>query len=337
MSSGSTPQVIARLNEFRSELNAGEISQFGEMTRRWRDVERGMTDKLQLLLDDIAARQARGETVSQSKLFQMERYQALLAQTHTEYKSYSRWAAEMIERKQGDLAAFGIRSATDLIRAQYMDAGMVGARFDILPVEAINAGIGFAADGTPLKKLLTDRYPDAAAGMTRQIIDSLAQGINPRETARYLNALGAGLQHSLVVARTEQIRAYRQATSEQYKASGVVKSYRRNAAKQERTCLACLALDGKIQATEDLFENHPCCRCFITPVIDGLPPVEVESGAAWFARQDDATQKSMMGEERFAAWKDGQFGFGDLAKVHEHEVWGPTVGITPLSELVAGK
>jgi SPP1 gp7 family putative phage head morphogenesis protein len=324
-----------------------EAEQMQVMARRWLDVEFSLEARAALLADQVAAMHAAGETVSAAKLYRMETYQKLAVQAKSEAQRYARWASGEIARNQAEYAGLGIESASASIRAVYMDAGQVGGFFDLLPVEAVEAMIGYAGDGTPLYELLLEDYPNSVVKLTQTLIDSTAAGVNPRQTARLMmDDMSGNLNRALTVARSEQIRSFRQASRQQMKASGVVEGYIRRAARNPRTCMACIALDGTIYLIDELMHVHPNDRCFMQPIIKGLAPVQVETGLEWFMRQPVETpkdqkgkkliigQKEMMGPKYFKAWKSGDFQFEELADTHIDETWGPSVQVANLSDLV---
>ena len=73
----------------------------------------------------------------------------------------------------------------------------------------------------------------------RTLIVGTAQGWNPRKTAaRMKGDLAGGLQKALTIARSEQMRVYREATRAQYERSGVVSGQRRLSAHDDRVCPA---------------------------------------------------------------------------------------------------
>jgi len=92
---------------------------------------------------------------------------------------------------------------------------------------------------------------------------------------------------ALAIARTETSRAANFATVESYKQSGVVTGKRWLTAFDERTCVACASLNGKIVDLDENFFNkgdeykdfkidyddvgypplHVSCRCTVTPVV----------------------------------------------------------------------
>jgi len=323
------------MEEYRRRLLGREAEQMREMARRWLEVERAVEAIAALLADDLMKLKTAGTAVTAAKIFRLERYQRLVAQAKLEVKRYDQWAADLIGRKQVEMGKLGAEGAAMLIRSAYLDAGKIGAYFDLLPVEAVESMAGFAGDGTPLYKLLLDDYPETVGNLTKTLVDSTAMGINPRETARLMMEDMAGnLDRALTVARSEQLRAYREAGRQQMEVSRVVEGYIRRCALNEGTCMACIVLDGTEYPTDELMEVHPNDRCFMQPKIIGLEPVEAVYGKDWFGLQTEETQRTMMGDDYYEAWQSGKFELDQLASTHVDPTWGPTVGVARLGELV---
>lgn len=330
------PSEIERtIEEYRQRVLLQEADQMRVMARRWLEVESSLEATVGLLASEVSEMTAAGEAISMWKVARLERYRRLLAQARSETNRYMEWAADEIGRRQERLIALGIDSAQAAIRASYLDAGRgIGAYFDVLPVEAVQIAIGYASDGTPLNRLLRRDYAKSVAELTRALIEGVTMGRNPRETARaMLEAMSGNLQRALLIARDQQIRTFREASRQQFAASGVVDGYIRRCALNPRTCIACIALDGTEYPTDELMEVHPEDRCFMQPKIAGLEPVVTQSGAEWFAAQSAETQREMLGAGKYDLWKSGEFGLGDFTSRRVDPVWGPSVRVAALGEL----
>ena len=164
-----------------------------------------------------------GVTPSQAKLFQMDRYQAMLKQLYVELGKYTDYADTLITAQQRAYIAQAIADSGAALQASGVVPG-----FDRLPIEAVENVVGLTGAGTPVHDLLTQTWPNAAQGMTNQLIRSTALGINPRETARRMqDGSTRSLNRMLNIARTEQLRVYRQTARQSYQTSGVVDGYYR--------------------------------------------------------------------------------------------------------------
>jgi len=223
-----------------------------------------LTDSMQLLANDMAARKAAGQTISEGALYRMDRYKALHLQVERELDNYTnQYALPFIEAEQQYYGEMGIRGAWDSLMAQ-TGAGGINLGWNRLPVEAIENMVGLAGDGSPLRALLAKAYPDAMDGIIKQLIQSTALGINPRQTAYNMaRGMDMGLDRALTIARTEQLRAFRMASTAQYRESGIVKGFKRLATHDTRTCLACLMSDGEVFDSAEELSDHPNGRCLV--------------------------------------------------------------------------
>lgn len=333
------PLVIQVTRQFKAALLAYEEGQVRRMVRAWMGVDRRLAGAVQALADEVAELRAQGVSVTAETLYRQARYQALLAQIAEEVRRFEREAGQIIVDGETDLVQRGRLDAQRAIQASYWQHGM-RASFNRLPARAVEYIVGVTADGAPLFSLLQKRAiaPDAVEGLTNQLLDAVTRGYNPRKTARLMqDGLTQGLQKALVIARDQQLRAYRTASDDQYRESGVVSAKRRVCAKDTRTCLACLAMDGELIPVGAPMYDHAQGRCTAIPVVDGLPALDWQKGPEWFATLSEAQQQKMMGKERWDAWKAGAFRFEDQATPTYHKVWGQGLAVTPLSRLGASQ
>lgn len=329
------PLVVRLANEYRQQLAEREAGAVREMVEGWLKVEQALEANIADLVEKLAEKQAAGQAISEAELFRLDRYRALLAQTLEQVSRFNGQAASRIDELQQQAAGQGLENATDLIEAT---ARTVSLTFDRLGVEATENLVAVARAGQPLNRLLAAAYPQGVTGMTDQMIRGVALGINPREVTRRIlrEGLAQSLNHVLLVTRDQHLRAYREATRQQYRHSRVVYGYRRLAAKQPgRTCLSCLALDGQEQKLNELIPVHPQDRCSIIPVLKGFEPVQIVSGENYFKSLTEENQREWMGIDRYNAWKEGRFRFEDMAKVIDNtSVWGPSLQVRSLKELL---
>jgi SPP1 gp7 family putative phage head morphogenesis protein len=328
------PVVVQVLREFREALRLREAAQMTQMAQRYVQIEQRLAGQMELLAQDMAAKRAAGEVVSEGALYRMERYKALQGQVKDEIMRYNgQYAMPVIQGEQAYYGDMGIRGAWDALASQAGSSGIT-VTWNRLPTEAIQNMVGFAGDGTPLNRLLAKAYPDAINGMIKQLIDSTALGINPRQTARNMaDGLGDGLDRVLTIARTEQLRVYRMASTEQYRESGIVKGFKRLAAHDARTCLACLMSDGEMFQVEQELSDHPNGRCTLVPVLNVGPQVQWENGQDWFKALPEERQQQMMGEQLFNGWKGHKFGLSDLRKTAHSDTWGDSPRVATFKEL----
>lgn len=325
------------MDKYWSNMDLLEHRQMEYLASQWMKVETRLSASMELLAKQANDLRKDGQPVTNSTLYTMERYQALLAQTQSETAKYAGLAANTISKEQAAMTQLGVANAQEMIDSTYRANGTVIADYNRLPAKAIDAMIGYAVNGSPLNRLLTESYPETAVRLTDTLIDSTARGINPRETAKLMaDAMAGNLQRALTVARTEQLRAYRTAATQQMKDSGVVEGWIWRCALQDTTCIACIAMDGSLHELDEDLDDHPNGRCFRQPKIKGLNPVEATKASDWFAKQPEGTQISMMGAARYDAWKSGSFDFTAMVQGAYSPTWGTSIRLTSASDLVAG-
>lgn len=264
------PEVITAMRRFKRLLDERETATMMEMAQHWARLERGITGHLEGLVAEIAERQARGQIVTADMVRLSKRYQELQAQVRDQVAEYADWAAGKVAAEQRWMGKTGLDHAAALLRA-----GFPRAAFNVLPVEALKLMAGYVADGSPLRIYFTKMYPAAMQGIMDALMTGMARGWGPGKTARLMrDALGVAPRTAINSARTETLRVYREASLQQYRASGIVDGYIRVAAKSERTCLACLAKDGEWFPLSTTFEEHNQGRCVAPGTVVSGPSVE---------------------------------------------------------------
>lgn len=318
------------IQQFNKSLDAREKEQWIAMATRWKQTEDTLGLYIQRHADAIAARKAAGLPVTEYAYTKLDTWKDLQRQIIAEGRKYENYATATIKAEQLTYLETGAAAAQSAITAELG----TGYAFNKLNTAALENMVGITADGSPLFDVLQKRAlsPDMVEGLVNKLNEAIALGYNPRKTAAMMaEGLAAGLDKALVIARTEQLRAYRTASQEQYKESGVVSQYQRHAAASERTCLECIALDGKIYSTDVDFETHPQCRCFMTPIIDGVNPPGAKT-LTWFENQPEAKQREIMGNSRYELYKAGT-PLDAFVKVTNDPTWGNTISAVPLAEL----
>ena len=302
-------EVVRVIRAHRLSMNAAEEGIMMLMGERWLEVERTLDANIAALANEMLRRAQAGEMITESMVHRAERYQILKRQMEAEIAKYNK----------------------DAIYSSFPST--ISASFNQINTPAVNSMIGFAGDWSPLSKLLTNDFGDAARGMLESLISGVAQGQSAEQVARLMaEGTGLGLDRSLLIARTELNRAYRAGSTEQYRESGVTIGFMRLVARDE-ACLACLALDGERFDTASEMDDHPNGRCSVVPIIDGEPPPSWEPAQEWFAAQPESVQLGIMGPARMEMYKDGMPLTDFADKAHSNE-WGDSPRITPLKELI---
>jgi SPP1 gp7 family putative phage head morphogenesis protein len=174
---------------------------------------------------------------------------------------------------------------------------------------------------------ITARHYYLSREATRSVRSALrlgmAAGDNPRTVARDMirrteGVFNGGLARAEVIARTELLDGYRNATNQAYVANrDVLDGWQWLAELSERTCPACLSMNGTMwPVNEPGPMDHHCGRCTSVPVIKPLnqlgiggpePRSAVPDSLGWFKSQPEAVQRQIMGPGRYDAWLAGRF------------------------------
>jgi len=174
----------------------------------------------------------------------------------------------------------------------------------------------------------------------------LALGLGPEVIRRLIQQMmGMVLTRALRIARTEMLRAYREAARRNYQAnSDVVKGWIWHSALNERTCAACWAMHGTVHRLEERLDDHVGGRCTAVPLtktwaelgFEGIPEttLPIERGVDVFQRLNPEMQQEILGAAKYAAWKDGKFGLEDLVGRKYDGRWGSMRYERSLKELL---
>jgi hypothetical protein len=188
---------------------------------------------------------------------------------------------------------------------------------------------------------------EADAVIRRELVRGIATGSNPRAVASNImkgaeGGFNGGLARALTVSRTEIIDAHRAAAKVSHDANEeVLGGWVWLTNLSPRTCPACLGMNGtEHPLTEPGPLGHANCRCSRMPRtktwaelgIEGMDepsPVTPDAGE-WFAAQDHATQRGILGAARYDAWKRGDYPISTWAVRKDNPEWRASYQTSPL-------
>lgn len=322
----------------RAELQRIETNGHSEIAATYGRVQRRLEQNLALLTREIEHAREAGIEVAPGWLFAQQRYQDLIAQLETETHSFLTRTIESIVATQHAGVTVAPKYAARLTVAalgpaprRYQD--MIHARFGALPARTLEHLVGYAGDGYPLGRLLSEIAP----ANTQRVKDALAFGVAAGRHPRVIAAdvmLQSGVMRTqaLAISRTETLRAYREASDDSYRQAKVVQSWIWHATLDERTCPSCIAQHGSEHPLGEPMETHPNCRCAKVPRTPswedlgfrGFPdrrPV-VTPGVELFERLSERQQRAILGPTRYRLYTDGRVSLADLV-THTHSPrWG---------------
>lgn len=330
---------------FQRALAARERDAVLRLTRAYGEIWRFIRAELEANLARMDAAREKGETVGPSWVWTDMRLRALLAQAEAEIARWAATAAEVAADMQREGVALGLGELEAQMAAQ-LPAGALGA-FDRLSRDALEDVIGFAGDGGPLARLFDELGPQARHRLTRALATGLAVGENPRRVAVEMASRAAGLTlaRALTIARTEMLRAYREAAHRGALANrDVLRGWRWAASLSVRTCASCLAMHGTLHTLDERLEDHPNGRCtavYITKSwgdlgIDGVPETtpDLPDAETWLRSLTEDEQARIMGREAARLWRDGVIPLAAFSERRYDPVWGAIRVQKPLKRIL---
>lgn len=285
-------------------------------------------NKIQKLLARVTAQiddaQRRGLPISPAWLFQQERYQQLILQIEREITKFTHVLDAQIQKEQSAAIRAAARNTAELAAAA-QTPGTVTAGFTKLSPAAIESITAFVQEQTPLGRLLAELPRGAGKAVADALTEAVALGYNPVKTARIIRReMGMTLTRALTIARTETLRAYREATHRSYQANDdIVQGWIWVASMSRRTCCSCLALHGQWFPMTERQSSHPRCRCASIPALKGDANPITESGETWLKRQPEDIQRTVIGTKAgFERFKQGELTLQDFVGLQRSPQWG---------------
>lgn len=205
-----------------------------------------------------------------------------------------------------------------------------------------NTGVSFGGDRISdlVRQTSTDTF-------TRFIVRMTENAANPDITRedfiRDVNeAIDVIDSYAENISTTEIMESSRQAVQRINRLNpNIVRGYRRVAVIDNKTCVGCLALHGKVYATTDEFESHPRCRCMLVPISatwmdyagvrGGAVPTDI-SRDELIGMLPREVLADILGPARLALYDSG-VSIDRMIYIEQTEEYGQLIRITPLSTL----
>jgi SPP1 gp7 family putative phage head morphogenesis protein len=323
--------IYRMIERFRREQLARERAASTAMVKSygtiWRELNRQIRDTVRRYYDLLSMGQE-GDAL----LWRMDRLTALRAQVEQELIKYASYAETTVRVQQQEAITAGIEHGWQLMGA----AGEgLGLEFNRMPTEALANLIGFTQDGTPLAQVMRGYAGEGAGLVSDALVQGMALGYNPRRTANLVRrALGGNLANWLRLARTETLRAYREANHQVYlQNSDVLEGWIWVSARNTRTCACCWAMDGTFHELDERLDDHPNGRCTAAPKVRGVDFPQRVNGVQAFGMQAEEDQYRVLGPAKYTAYKNGDIVLPDLVGVKHDRIWGRMFYERSLKEL----
>ena len=316
--------------DFRQAIVRRDDATLARLAASWRAASADLEAEARRVFAKIAEARLAGQPVSAAWLYRERRAALLLEQIADTLDAYAADAAALILDEAMVAARAAASDALDLARA-------AGADLDDRTWAwwSRSAAEQAAANAQSVVPQLLAAAGDAARVAAEDaLIRAVVLGWNPRRAARSVgDALDVGRHRSLLIARTEVLRTYRESSRAAWQSSRVVEGWVWVAALDRRTCAACWAMHGTLHRVDEAMGTHPACRCVqvpktadwarVDPALGGAPEtsIRVEAGPDVFRRLPGDDQRRVLGA-KWEAWRDGRIDLADVVRATSHPVFG---------------
>ena len=310
-------------DKFRKALITADEDTLRRLLEAYQQLYGRLKDKIDLFLLKLETQ----PEWTRAQITRLARYGDLIQAIERELTGFQSYAQVEISTS----ARRAIESAI-LDTSRYMRA-LGYASPTMLPSATIETMLGFLQPDGVLFKRLGFMAKENAGKVANALLEGIGLGYNPIKVAGIIEQyLGGGLTDALRMARTSHLYAYREATRANYIANGDVVKGWIWWAELDGACMSCVSMHGTIHPLDEVLDDHHNGRCAMLPYLGDNAPSA--TGEDWFRSQDEATQKQIMGDAKYEAWKEGKFEFGQLSSEHTDDVYGLMRGETPLKDLI---
>lgn len=331
--------IIDLVKKYRIALAKQDAAAIERIIGVYRAMYGRITPLVQALADTVTA----GE-YSTAQVMKLRQYIALQKAIQSELSAFAGYLKMDISPMAIEAAKLGDEYAFNILKTMVAGREILTVPFDRIPIEAVYKMLTFLDPKGALFQRLEKLAPFHGEKISHAILDAIGMGVSPNQTARLImaaaeNTFGGGLVDAVRTARTAQLWAYREASRANYAAnSDIVTGWVWYASLDDLTCEACLAEHGTEHGLDESLDGHFNCRCTPIPMVMGVNPVEdMQTGEDWFNKQDEETQRKIMGDTKYEAWKEGAFNFKDMAQDSSNDIYGNMRTVTPLKDLIGGE
>lgn len=362
--------------EFQQRLLRQERRAASQMVRTYQTAWKQLRKQIEGLQAEYDKAIAEGETVSQNWYYRSQRAREIERQIARELDKFSTWSEKLVSQEQKRIIEETLKHTDDMMILGIDERALrLNIMFNRINPRAIEAIVGTTSQNSPLFRLFRSLASEGSQSAINALRNGIALGYNPRKTARLVReALGTSLNRALTIARTETLRAQRIAANENYRANdNIVKGWRWSAdVNSDRTCPACFAMHGTEHPLSENMESHPSCRCAAVSItftyeelyerwglnpddgkrldlIDNREAVykkynisndklrQFMNGEDAFKSLSPEEQRSILGNTRWLAWKDGKLEFSNFVKTTYSPEYGRGIALPSLQETLGSE
>lgn len=318
-------EIFDVIERFRRELLANERRAASELVRVYGEAWKRIKAELERLHTEYDAAKARGEKPGPDWVYQFNRARAFRDQVERELLAFAQYAEGKVREQQLEAIEAAERHAEQLAK-RALGTPPPGLTIDWNRIDRASVAtlLGMTQPDSPLHRLLLSISQEGAQAAEDALVQGMLLGQNPREVARKMRqVLGTTLSRALTIARTETLRAHREATRASYQAnSDIVAGWVWHSALDTRTCAACWAMHGTVHRIDEVLDDHPNGRCAMVPKtktwseigqmygvdLSDVPETSISfpTGAEIFEGLTSEEQIQILGMGKWQAWKEGK-------------------------------
>jgi hypothetical protein len=294
------------------------------------------------IIDILAMMQLPDVTSFQAERFYQEIIELL--QDNEKHKQYvSKVTDEVISGQQAVIEATLLMYPQVIIYNMGTKPARVG-RPKIRKPSADEFVTGYSYGGSSLQSVVENTSSDVFTRVATRIAEEAQRAaVIPGDLPRLVNEIIDLVDSTMENISTTEIEATTRRVASRINNlnQGLVKGYRRVAVVDNKTCVGCLTLHGKMYDLADEFESHPRCRCILVPVtMSWMEYASVQGGAmpdymsrdALIGIMPDAVLRDILGPGRYAMYEAG-LPLERMIYIERTQEYGPLIRITPLSVL----
>ncbi len=197
--------------------------------------------------------------------------------------------------------------------------------------EAIRGLIGRAFEGKSLQTVFKRMKQPVADRARIELIEGFALGESNAQIAKRISDVtDLGRYRALTISRTEQNMAFKSATLDFYREAEIDK-WVWVSSLDNRVCITCLFLHGKIFKTNKKVFSHPNDRCTLVPLLPNQKPIK--TGVEIFNSLEKGVQKELIGNKRFELFENGTHKLSDFVGKKQSDEFGEIHFIKPIADL----
>lgn len=327
------PPMLLDLIRARDAWRATLLTDYQDTAARLRSAYTAVDARLRARLGDLVDDLDRLDEISPERVRGLRTYAELLNRVEVEMSAFTRQSGTLARGLSERAIVHGADAAYEMAALQA--ASVRGAWMHPDP-DMLQRLLAYA-DSPAFAARAAQFGPDAARNFGDTLLALTAQGKGSDFIAREMRDWFA-LPYSWAdnQVRTMQMYSYRGASHAAYAANPrVVESWMWWASIGDtRTCMSCIAQHGSVHpVTEQLIDHHRG-RCSPLPVVTGTTwAASVQTGPEWFAGQDAATQRRMLGPTLMDLYARGRLNVAEMSSHYHDDIYGDMMREATVGEM----